>query len=386
MQYFEILKKDPSSRARNGIIHTAHGDVHTPIFLPIGTKGTVKSVTSEELKFWGADMILANTYHLWQRPGDALIYKAGGLHKFMNWKQAIFTDSGGYQVFSLAKMREVSEQGVLFRFDLDGREMMLSPEKSVQIQANLGSDICLILDDFPGYPFEYKRTAEAVEQTKRWAERAIEEYLRIMKSGDPINPGQKLWGIVQGASFADLRKKSAEQIRALDFPGYAIGGVAVGEPTEDMLQAVDMSIPYLEEEKPKHLLGVGTPYDIVQAVARGCDTFDCVIPTREARHGRLYISHRDEQGKEGYRTIDIRKAEFIEDFTPVDLNCDCYGCLNHTRAYIRHLFAANEPLSIRLATMHNLKFYMNLMQKVRNAIQYDFFDDFCAHFKDCTDK
>lgn len=385
MKYFEILKKDEKSKARLGVIHTAHGDVRTPYFNPIGTKGTVKTITSEELKFWGADMILANTYHLWQRPGDALIAKAGGLHKFMNWKQAIFTDSGGYQVFSLAKMRKVMEAGVLFRFDLDGKQAILSPEKSVQIQSNLGSDIALILDDFPGYPFEHKRTKQAIEQTTRWAERAVQEYLRLMESGEVTNPGQKLWGIVQGASFPDLRERSAKEIRALDFPGYAIGGVAVGEPTEEMLKAVDMAIPHLEEEKPKHLLGVGTPYDIIQAVSRGCDTFDCVIPTREARHGRLYISRRTENGKESYCTIDIRKQEYAEDFGPVDSTCDCYGCLNHTRAYIRHLFAAQEPLGIRLATMHNIKFYLNFMEKIRTAIQYDYFDDLLENFKEIED-
>lgn len=383
-EYFEIIKKDRGTKARLGIINTAHGKVHTPYFNPIGTKGTVKSITSEELKFWGAEMILANTYHLWQRPGDALIYKAGGLHAFMNWKQAIFTDSGGYQVYSLAKMRQVMEVGVLFQFDMDGKRAILSPEKSIQIQANLGSDIALILDDFPGYPFEYDRTKMAIEQTTRWAERAVAEFKRIKDLGDPINPGQRLWGIVQGASFPDLRKKSAEQIRALDFPGYAIGGVAVGEPTAEMLKAVDMVIPHLEEEKPKHLLGVGTPYDIIQAVSRGCDTFDCVIPTREARHGRLYISARNEQGKEGYATIDIRKQEFAEDFSPVDNSCDCYGCLNHTRGYIRHLFAAEESLGIRLATMHNIKFYLNFMGKIRAAIENEYFEEMLADYKDCT--
>lgn len=384
MDYFEIVKKDKSRglKARLGIIHTAHGDVRTPYFNPIGTKGTVKSVTSEELGFWGAEMILANTYHLWQRPGDALIAKAGGLHKFMNWKRAIFTDSGGYQVFSLAKMRQIMEAGVFFQFDMDGRKEILSPEKSVQIQANLGSDIALILDDFPGYPFERERTVQAIELTARWAQRAKKGHERIMQAGDAINPGQKLWGIVQGASFADLRQKSAESIRALDFPGYAIGGVAVGEPTEDMLKAVDMAMPHLEDEKPKHLLGVGTPYDIIQAVARGCDTFDCVIPTREARHGRLYVSARGQDGKEGYSTIDIRKNEFAEDFTPVDSACDCYGCLEHTRAYIRHLFAAQEPLGIRLATMHNLKFYLNLMKKIREAIENDYFADMVEGYKE----
>ncbi len=387
MTYFDIIKTNPSSRARIGTIHTAHGDVQTPAFLPIGTKGAVKSVTAEELKFWGADMVLANTYHLWQRPGDALIYKAGGLHKFMNWKGPIFTDSGGFQVFSLAKKRKVMEVGVVFQFDMDGRTEILSPEKSIQIQANLGSDIALILDDFPGYPFEYERSKESIELTKRWAERAIKEYKKIIQDGDPINPGQKLWGIVQGASFPDLREQSAKDMVDFGFEGFAIGGVAVGEPHEEMMKAVEAAMPHLPEHAPKHLLGVGTPYDIVQAVARGCDTFDCVIPTREARHGRLYVSSKYQEGsikdqKEGYSTIDIRLEKYKEDFTPVDNTCNCYLCLNHTKAYLRHLFATGEPLAIRLATMHNLKFYLDLMAKIRTAIQYDYFDQLSQDFRE----
>lgn len=429
MPYFEILKKDEKSKARVGIIHTAHGDINTPAFLPIGTKGAVKSVTTEELKFWGAEIVLANTYHLWQRPGDALIYKAGGLHKFMNWKGPIFTDSGGFQVFSLAKMRKTMEVGVLFQFDLDGRTEILSPEKSVDIQANLGSDISLILDDFPGYPFEYERSKESIALTKRWAERAIKEFQKIIIDGDPINPGQKLWGIVQGASFPDLRKQSAEDMVALGFEAFAIGGVAVGEPHSEMMKAVEAVIPYLPETSPKHLLGVGTPFDIVQGVARGCDTFDCVIPTREARHGRLYISSKNQVASskeetegystigtrldppsprlrrtapdsknesdddsqsssivEGYSTIDIRLEKYKEDFTPVDNTCDCYLCLNHTKGYLRHLFATGEPLAIRLATMHNLRFYLNLMKKIRTAIQYDYFEDMVRNYRDYTVK
>lgn len=388
MDYFEILKKDEKSQARTGRLHTAHGDVETPQFLPIGTKATVKTVTSEELKFWGATMVLANTYHLWQRPGDGLIYKAGGLHKFMNWKGPIFTDSGGFQVYSLAKMRKVMESGVLFQFDMDGKQEILSPEKSVDIQANLGSDIALILDDFPGFPFEYERSKASIELTARWAERAVREHKKIVEFGDPVNPGQKLWGIVQGASFEDLRKKSAQDMAALGFPGFAIGGVAVGEPHEEMMRAVEYAVPYLPENAPKHLLGVGTPFDIVQAVSRGCDTFDCVIPTREARHGRLYVAVNGQMSnvnggsQEGYRTMNIRLEEFKEDFTPIDNTCNCYACLNHTRAYIRHLFASDEPLGIRLATMHNLRFYLNLMQKIRNAVQYDYFDRMLAEFRE----
>ncbi len=386
MSYFEVLKKDESSKARNGVIHTAHGDIHTPAFLPIGTKGAVKTITSEELRFWGAEIVLANTYHLWQRPGDLLIYKAGGLHKFMNWKGPIFTDSGGFQVFSLAKMRKTMEAGVLFQFDLDGKQEILSPEKSVDIQANLGSDIALILDDFPGYPFEYQRSKESIELTKRWAERAVKEHQKIVTDGDPVNPGQKLWGIVQGASFPDLRKQSAEDMVALGFEGFAIGGVAVGEPHEEMMKAVEAALPHLPENSPKHLLGVGTPFDIVQAAARGCDTFDCVIPTREARHGRLYIAAKNVETPggtaEGYSTIDIRLENYKEDFTPVDNACDCYLCLNHTKAYLRHLLATGEPLAIRLATMHNLKFYLNLMAKIRSAIEYGHFEEMVKNYKE----
>jgi len=382
MLYFEVLKKDESSLARSGVIHTAHGDVNTPQFLPIGTRGTVKTVTSEELKFWGAPMVLANTYHLWQRPGDGLIYKAGGLHKFMNWKGPIFTDSGGFQVYSLAKMRKVMEAGVLFQFDLDGKQEILSPEKSVDIQANLGSDIALILDDFPGYPFEHSRSKESIELTKRWAERAIKEFQRIVVDGNPVNPGQRLWGIVQGASFKNLREQSAKDMVELGFEAFAIGGVAVGEPHEEMMKAIEYAIPHLPELSPKHLLGVGTPFDIIQAVSRGCDTFDCVIPTREARHGRLYIAARSEDGKEGYETIDIRLEKHKEDFTPIDSTCNCYACLNHTRAYVRHLFASGEMLGVRLATMHNLRFYLNFMEKIRTAIQYDYFDEMSSNFRE----
>jgi queuine tRNA-ribosyltransferase len=386
MSYFDITKKVANSRARTGVIHTAHGDVLTPQFIPIGTKGTIKTVTSEEIKFWGATMVLANTYHLWQRPGDALIYKAGGLHQFMNWKGPILTDSGGFQVYSLAKMRKVMEAGVLFSFDMDGKQEILSPEKSIQIQANLGSDICLILDDFPGYPFEYARSKASIELTARWAERAVREHKRIVENGDPVNAGQKLWGIVQGATFEDLRKLSAQSMVNLGFEGYAIGGVAVGEPHEEMMRAVSYAVPHLPETAPKHLLGVGTPYDIVQAVSLGCDTFDCVIPTREARHGRLYIAARDEDGREGYETIDVRLEKYKEDFTPIDNTCNCYACLNHTRAYVRHLLTSNEMLGTRLATMHNLRFYLNLMEKIRTAIDNDYFDEMLETFRDLTKK
>lgn len=375
---FTILKKDPTSKARIGLIHTAHGDVKTPLFNPIGTKGAIKTIAAEELRFWGAQMILANTYHLWMRPGDALIAKAGGLHKFMNWKGAIFTDSGGFQAFSLSKSVKLTDQGVTFRSDVDGTLHNLTPEISMQIQLNLGSDIAVVLDDFPGFPATEKDVASSIKRTFEWAERSKKEHDRIVKH--TVNPGQKLWGITQGSTFPELRKQSAELIRQLDFPGYAIGGVAVGEPQEEMYKAVENTIPYLEEDKPKHLLGVGTPEQIVKAVALGCDSFDCVIPTREARHGRLYVNLKAGQG-EGYVTININNEVHKEDFQPVDNTCNCYCCLNFTRSYLRHLFMTGEPLGIRLATMHNLRFYLNLMERIRTAIDAGNFSQLHASYK-----
>lgn len=363
---FTILTKDSNSKARTGILHTAHGEVKTPVFLPIGTKGAVKAIASEELRFWGAEMILANTYHLWMRPGDALIAKAGGLHSFMNWKGAIFTDSGGFQVFSLAKMVKVSDAGVKFQSDVDGGTHVLTPESSVQIQLNLGSDIALVLDEFPAAEVD-KNIAEAmVKRTTQWAARAKHEHGKMVAAS--LNPGQQQWGIVQGAIFKDLRQRSAEEIQALGFSGYCVGGVANGgENPELMYQAIAYAQPHLEEDKPKHLLGVGTPEQIVQAVAQGLDSFDCVIPTREARHGKFYVNLKPQDGA-GYYTLNIDNNAFREDFTPIDDACPCFGCTNYTRAYIRHLFASQEPLGIRLATMHNLRFYLDLMDNIRNSI------------------
>lgn len=376
---FNILKKDLKTRARIGVIKTAHGDVKTPVFLPIGTKGAIKSIAAEELKFWGAEMILANTYHLWQRPGDALIAKAGGLHKFMNWKGGIFTDSGGFQVFSLGKMVKVTDAGVRFQSDVDGSTHVLTPELSVQIQLNLGSDIALVLDEFPEAEADKKTVKAMVERTTMWAKRAVFAHKKLLEHS--INQGQQQWGIVQGAIFKDLRKQSAEEIQELGFPGYCIGGVANGGESEELMyKALEYSIPYLEEEKPKHLLGVGTPDQIVQAVARGCDSFDCVIPTREARHGKFYVNVKPQDG-DGYFTMNILGEKFKEDFEPVDNACPCYGCQNYTKAYIRHLFMSEEPLGIRLATMHNLRFYLNLMQRIRESIETGKFPDFLKLYK-----
>ena len=379
---FTITKKDTKTKARIGVIATAHGEVHTPVFNPIGTKGAIKSIAAEELKFWGAEMILANTYHLWQRPGDNLIAKAGGLHKFMNWKSAIFTDSGGFQVYSLGKMVKVTDAGVRFQSDLDGSTHTLTPESSVQIQLNLGSDIALVLDEFPAAEAE-KSTVEAmVKRTTMWAKRAVAEHTKLV--GNSINPFQAQWGIVQGAVFKDLRKQSAEEIQALNFPGYCIGGVANGGESEELMyQAVNYSQEFLEEGKPKHLLGVGSPQQIVNAVALGCDSFDCVIPTREARHGKFYVNLKPQDG-DGYQTMSIFHEKHKEDFKPIDDTCNCYGCQNHTRAYIRHLFMSDEPLGIRLATMHNLRFYLNLMQRIRDSIESEKFSELLKIYKDRT--
>lgn len=379
---FLITKKDRKSKARTGVMETAHGKVHTPVFLPIGTKGAVKAVSSEELKFWGAEMLLANTYHLWQRPGDALIAKAGGLHKFMNWPGAIFTDSGGFQVFSLSKMVKVSDAGVKFQSELDGDAFLLSPESSVQIQLNLGSDIALVLDEFPEAEAPKKVVKAMVKRTTMWAKRAQAEYKKLVERS--INPGQQQWGIAQGAVFKDLRKQSAEEIADLDFAGYCIGGVANGGESEELMyRAVDLSMPYLPEDKPKHLLGVGTPEQIVQAVALGVDSFDCVIPTREARHGKLYVNLKPQDG-EGYFTVNIYNEKFKEDFEPLDNACPCYGCRNYTKAYIRHLFKSEEPLGIRLATMHNLRFYLDLMSKIRESVENDNFSKLAEKYRDKT--
>lgn len=409
---FEVIKKDKSSRVRTGILHTAHGEVNTPVFLPVGTKGTVKSARNDELRNWGVKMILANTYHLWMQPGDDLIKKAGGLHHFMGWDGPLFTDSGGFQIFSLGEKLtkksgtnksvknlhshaaapecgflsamafnvHVKEKGVYFQSGLNGQKMELTPEKSVGVQNNLGSDISLVLDEFSGDLNNYERIKKTVERTTRWAKRAKEEFLRLKKRKQ-VNPGQILIGIIQGASFPDLRKKSAEEISALGFEGYAIGGVAVGEPAEEMYKAIDACVPYLEENKFRHLLGIGTPENIVQAVARGCDSFDCVIPTREARHGKVYVSERS-----GYQTIDIAYPEFKDDFSVLDPNCNCFACQNHSRAYLHHLFKSGEILAIRLLSEHNLRFYLELMAEIRKAILEQKFSAMAENYKDMTNR
>ncbi|MBU1026406.1 MAG: tRNA guanosine(34) transglycosylase Tgt [Candidatus Margulisbacteria bacterium] len=350
---FEILKNSKKSKARVGKIHTPHGAVNTPVFLPVGTLATVKTMSPRDLQEIGAEMILSNTYHLLLRPGPDLIREAGGLHGFMNWPGPILTDSGGFQVFSLAHMRKVKEDGVEFTSHIDGAKHFLTPKSVLDIQNAFNSDIMMPLDECVPYPCDKKQARKAVERTTKWARTSKEEVESRAESGGT------LFGIVQGGMFEDLRKQSAEEIAEIGFPGYAIGGVSVGEPQEEMFKMLDVVTDILPDEQPRHLMGVGFPSDIQGAVKLGADIFDCVIPTRLARHG-TYLSY---EGK-----VSIRLAKFERDLTPIDPTCDCYCCKNFTKAYIRHLFWGREILALHLLTIHNLRFYMRMMADIRKEI------------------
>ena len=361
---YELIKKDAKTGARRGRIYTPHGIIETPVFMPVGTQATVKAMTPDELKeMVNAKIILSNTYHLYLRPGDELIAEAGGLHKFMNWDGAILTDSGGFQVFSLADLRNITEEGVKFKSHLDGSSHFISPEKSMSIQNNLGSDIMMAFDECCPYPAAYEYTKASMERTTRWAKRCIEAHKNPDRQG--------LFGIVQGGMYKDLREESAKQLVELDFPGYAVGGLSVGEPAELMYDILSYTTPFLPEDKPRYLMGVGTPDYLIEAVLRGIDMCDCVLPTRIARNGTAMTSH----GK-----VVVRNATFEKDWTPLDSECDCYTCTHYTRAYIRHLIKAGEILGARLLTIHNLRFLVRLMENVREAIEQDrlleFRDDF----------
>ena len=352
---YELIKKDAKTGARHGRIYTPHGIIETPVFMPIGTQATVKAMTPDELKeMVNAKIILSNTYHLYLRPGDELIAEAGGLHKFMNWDRAILTDSGGFQVFSLADLRNITEEGVKFKSHLDGSSHFISPEKSMSIQNNLGSDIMMAFDECCPYPATYEYTKASMERTTRWAKRCIEAHKNPDRQG--------LFGIVQGGMYKDLREESAKQLVELDFPGYAVGGLSVGEPAELMYDILSYTTPFLPEDKPRYLMGVGTPDYLIEAVLRGIDMCDCVLPTRIARNGTAMTSH----GK-----VVVRNATFEKDWTPLDSECDCYTCTHYTRAYIRHLIKAGEILGARLLTIHNLRFLVRLMENVREAIEQD---------------
>ncbi len=371
-------------KRRVGKLQTVHGEANTPFFLPIATKGAVKNLTPEELQELGAEIILGNTYHLWLRPGEKLIRKAGGLHKFMNWSGPILTDSGGYQVFSLAGRKgnkgkvALSEKGVEFSDPMDGKKYFMTPEKSIDIQLAVGSDIIMVLDECPPYPCTREYAKRSLERTTRWAKRCKDYFDRKRPNPKP-NPKSKkekqprplLFGIIQGSVYKDLRRESARQLLEIGFDGYAIGGVAVGEPREKMKKILEWVLPMLPENKPRYLMGLGKPEEIVFAVNSGIDMFDCVIPTRNARHGSLFVwkNNGKKTGvKNFYKTINITNKKFKRDFLPLDKNCGCYACQNYTRSYLRHLFSVGEPLAGRLATIHNLRFYQDLMKILQNRI------------------
>jgi len=363
---------------RIGVLMTKNGSIATPFFMPIATRGAVKNVIPKELKNIGAEILLGNAYHLWLRPGDQLVKKAGGLHCFMDWDGPILTDSGGFQIFSLGSKAQnnfgkngvkLTEAGVEFRDPTDGNAYFMSPEKSIEIQLNLGSDIIMALDECPPYPCDYAYAKQSLELTMRWAIRCHEFFHRKMdeekekyRNGRPL-----LFGIVQGSVYEDLRQESARRLVEVGFDGYAIGGVAVGEPREKMNDIPKWVLPILPEDKPRYLMGLGRPDEIVRAVGEGVDMFDCVIPTREGRHGRLFIWKNETLDGDFYETININNEKFKEDFTPVDVKCDCLLCCRYSRAYLRHLFAIKEPLALRLASLHNLKFYLDLMKKLREC-------------------
>ena len=351
--WYELLHIDKSSGARRGRIHTPHGTIETPVFMPVGTQATVKSMTPEELKEINAEIILANTYHLYIRPGQDLVKEAGGLHKFMNWDRPILTDSGGFQVFSLGDLRTINEEGVEFKSHLDGKRLFFSPESVMKTEEDLGADIIMAFDECCKYPSTYEYTKASMERTTRWAKRCKEAH---------ITENQALFGIVQGGFYEDLRKQSIEDLIELDLPGYAIGGISVGEPKDEFLRILNYTTPLMPQNKPRYLMGVGTPDYLIEAALAGIDMCDCVLPTRIARHGTAMTSN----GK-----LVVRNAEYERDFSPLDDECDCYACKNYTRAYIRHLVKTEEILGIRLLSIHNIRFLTKLMERVRIEIEND---------------
>ncbi|HHW31995.1 MAG TPA: tRNA guanosine(34) transglycosylase Tgt [Clostridiaceae bacterium] len=360
---YELIKTCKQTGARLGRIHTPRGIIDTPAFMPVGTQATVKGMSPDELKEMDAQIILSNTYHLYIRPGHKLIEEAGGLHKFMNWDRPILTDSGGFQVFSLSDLRDIKEEGVTFKSHVDGSRHFISPEKSIEIQNSLGSDIIMAFDECIPYPSDYEYTKRSVERTTRWAKRC--------KDAHKYPDKQALFGIVQGGMYKDLREKSAMELLELDFPGYAIGGLSVGEPAEEMYSMLDCTVPLLPADKPRYLMGVGSPDYLIEGAIRGIDMFDCVLPTRIGRNGTVLTS---------CGRIIVRDAKYARDFTSLDPECSCYVCRNFTRAYIRHLLKAKEILGLRLTTWHNINFLLDLMKKIRQAIIEDRLGDFRNEF------
>ena len=362
---YELIKTDLRTKARRGRVTTPHGTIETPVFMPVGTAATVKAMRPEQVEETGAEIILSNTYHLYLSPGHEIVREAGGLHRFMNWNKSILTDSGGFQVFSLGAMRKISEEGVQFRSHIDGSKHMLTPEKSMEIQNALGSDIIMAFDECAPYPADRQYVRDSLERTTRWLKRCRDYHKNTEK--------QSLFGIMQGGMYADLRKQSAEEIVELDLPGYAIGGLSVGEPKPLMYEMLDGCVDYLPKEKPRYLMGVGSPDCLFEGVERGIDMFDCVLPTRIARHGMAMTS---------VGRVNIKNAKYERDFTALDPNCDCYTCRNYSRAYLRHLFKADEILSSMLMTNHNIHFLVNTMKNIRKSIEEDRFLEYKKEFYD----
>ena len=366
-----VLHKTASgvTRARRGTVHLNHGDVQTPAFMPVGTYGTVKGMLPRDIEAIGADIILGNTFHLWLRPGTDIIDKFGGLHKFMHWDKPILTDSGGFQVFSLGAMRKITEEGVTFKSPIDGAKVFLSPEKSMQIQYSLNSDIVMQFDECTPYPATHDEAKKSLELSLRWGQRCVDEHKKLGSTN-------ALFGIIQGSMYADLRKQSLEGLLEIGFDGYAIGGLSVGEPKEEMIDVLDYIADDMPADKPRYLMGVGKPEDLVEGVRRGVDMFDCVMPTRNARNGHYFVTgDADNAG-----VVRIRNSQYRTDEGPLDLECDCYTCQNFSRAYLSHLNKCKEMLGAQLATIHNLRYYQRLMQNIRDAIEQDKFDEFVNEF------
>ena len=369
---FKLMKTE--GKARRGEFTCAHGTVQTPVFMNVGTQGAIKGgLSAKDLKGIGCQVELSNTYHLHLRPTDTLVKECGGLHKFMTWDGPILTDSGGFQVFSLAGLRKIKEEGVYFSSHIDGRKIFMGPEESMQIQSNLGSDICMAFDECIENPSPREYVIKSVERTTRWLERCKAENARLNALPDTVNKEQQLWGINQGGTYDDIRVEHMKRIAQLDLPGYAIGGLAVGETAEEMYRIIDAVEPHMPADKPRYLMGVGTPSNIIEAVARGVDFFDCVMPARNARHARLFTW----QG-----AINLKNAKYAKDMGPIDPECDCPVCRRYSRAYIRHLFVAEETLALRLSVMHNLYFYNKLMERIRQALDEGRFAEFRAEYSE----
>ena len=361
--WYELIKEEKHTGARLGILHTPHGSFPTPMYMPVGTLATIKGLSPEELKEMGADVVLANTYHLWLRPGEDLVAEAGGLHKFMNWDKGILTDSGGFQVFSLSDMRKITEEGVHFRNHINGEKLFLSPEKAIHIENQLGADIIMSFDECPPFDQSYDYVKRSIERTTRWAERGLRAHQRPQD--------QALFGILQGAGYKDLRLAHAQDMIAMDFPGYSIGGLSVGESKEEMNEVLDYLTPVMPKHKPRYLMGVGSPDSLIDGVIRGVDMFDCVLATRIARNGTCMTS----QGR-----LVVKNTQYARDFRPIDEKCDCYTCKHYSRAYIRHLIKCDEIFGLRLASIHNVHFLLNLMKQVRYHIENDSLLDFRQAF------